>query len=233
MPKRKMPARFRVKSGTKKRKTESLEGRVRQLESNVRAEETKKHYQPQNETQLVAQSGSLTMLNVINSLPQGDNASSIDGISYSLRGIAMKFLVHNTSGVTAIVRLAVIRAKSGQTISTAGEDLLTGAQQNGLDYGSATEYQRYYCPINTKKYDVIMQRTFKLGAKNTVGTSNYDCNKLIRGYKRFNNRKEFINSSGDPDTKYYVVGWCVDTNMDNSAITIEVTGETIFYYKDN
>lgn len=232
MPKRKMPARFRVKSGTKKRKTD-LEGRVRQLESNVRAEETKKFYLNQNETQLVSTASSLTMLNVINPLNYGDNANTLDGISYNARGIAMKFLVHNTSGVAAIARIAIVRAKSGQTITTAGEDLLTGTAQQGLDYDAASEYQRYYCPINRKKYDVIMERTFKIGAKNSVGTANYDCNKLVRGYKRFNNRKEFLNSSGSPDTKYYIVGWCVDTNMDFSPITLEVTGETIFYYKDN
>ena len=173
------------------------------------------------------------MLNVINGMGQGNSANTLDGLSYNLRGIAMKFLVHNTSGVTAIVRLAIIRAKSGQTISTIGEELLTGSAQVGLDYSSATEYQRYYCPINTKKYDVIMQRTFKIGAKNTVGTSNYDCNKLIKGYKPFKNKKEYLNASGDPDTNYYIVGWCIDTNMDNSAITLEVTGETTVYYKDN
>lgn len=213
--------------------TNNLNARLRNVESNIRAEETKKYYAQQNETQLVAQSPTLTMLNVINGINQGDSAYNLDGISYSLRGIAMKFLVHNTTGVTAIARIAIIRCKSGQTLSTQGEDLLTGSAQNGLDFSSATEYQRYYCPLNRKKYDVIMERTFKIGAKNSVGTSNYDCNQLIRGYKRYKNRKEYMNSNGDPDTKYYILGWCVDTNMDNSAITLEVTGETTFYYKDN
>lgn len=211
----------------------SLNKRLKDVESNIRAEETKKFYLNQNETQLVSTSVPLTMLNVINPLNYGDNANTLDGISYSARGIAMKFLVHNTSGVAAIVRIAIIRAKSGQTITTAGEDILTGTAQQGLDYDAASEYQRYYCPLNRKKYDVIMERTFKIGAKNSVGTSNYDCNKLIRGYTRFKNRKEFLNSSGEPDTKYYILGWAIDTNMDFTPLTIEVTGETCFYYKDN
>lgn len=211
----------------------SLNKRLKTVESNVRAEETKKFYLPQNETQLISTSSSLTMLNVINPMIQGDLASNIDGISYSLRGIAFRFLVHNTSSTAAIVRVAVIRAKSGFSMSTTGESLLLGTAQNGLDYSSASEYQRYYSPINTKKYDVIMQRTFKLGAKNSTYTSNMDCNKIIRGYKAFKNRKEFVNSSGNPDTPYYIVGWCIDTNMDFTPITVEVTGETTFYYKDN
>jgi len=218
---------------TKKNTYTALDKRVKKLESNVKAEETKKLYLSQQETLLISTSPTLTLLNVINSLNQGDNASTIDGISYSLRGIAMKFLVHNTSANPAIVRLAVIRASSGFTMSTAGESLLTGAQQNGLDFSSASEYQRYYCPINRKKYDVVMERTFKIGAKNSTYTSNMDCNKLVRGYKKYQNKKEFLNSQGNPDTKYYIVGWCVDTNMDFNTINVEVTGETCFYYKDN
>lgn len=211
----------------------SLNKRLKNVESNVRAEETKKFYLPQNETQLLSTSGPLTMLNVINPMIQGDLASNIDGVSYSLRGIAMRFLVHNTTGTAAIVRIAVVRAKSGFNMTTQGESLLLGTAQNGLDYAGANEYQRYYCPINTKKYDVIMQRTFKLGAKNSTYTSNIDSNKIIRGYKSFKNRKEFVNAAGNPDTPYYIVGWCVDTNMDFTPISIEVTGETTFYYKDN
>lgn len=211
----------------------NFDKRLKNVESNIKAEETKRFYLNQNETQLVSTSIPLTMLNVINPITYGDGSNRLDGVSYSLRGIAMKFLVHNTSAVTAIVRIAIIRLKSGQTMTTDGEDLLTGTARQGLDYFNASEYQRYYCPINRKRYDVVMERTFKLGAKNSVGTSNYDCNKLIRGYKSFKNKKEYINASGDPDTKYYILGWCIDSNMDFTPLTIEVTGETIFYYKDN
>lgn len=219
--------------GKKSMNLKNFDKRLKNVESNIKAEETKKFYLNQNETQLQSTAAALTMLNVINPITYGDGANRLDGVSYSLRGIAMKFLVHNTSGVSAIVRLAIIRLKSGQTMTTDGEDLLTGTAQQGLDYLSASEYQRYYCPINRKRYDVIMERTFKLGAKNSVGTSNYDCNKLVKGYKSFKNRKEYINASGDPDTKYYIVGWAIDTNMDFTPLTIEVTGETCFYYKDN
>lgn len=146
----------------------------------------------------------------------------------------MKFLLHNTTSNPCVVRCAIIRLKSGQTISSIGESLLTGSAQLGLDFSSASEYQRYYLPINTKRYDVIMQRTIKLGAKNSTYTEQFTCNKLIKGYKRFNNRKEFTNnSSGSMDTNYYFVSWLVDSAMDTNTITVELTGETCFYYKDN
>ena len=220
-------------SARRKQTLRSLNMRLKDVESNIKAEETKKLYTAQNETQLVSTSPTVSMLSVINALVQGDKSRNVSGVSYNLQGIGMKFLAHNTSGTPAIIRMAVIRVKSGAALTVSGEDLLTGNASNGLDFSSATEYQRYYCPINRNKYDVVLERTFKIGAKNTTYTSNLDCNKLIRGYKRYKNRKEFINADGEPDTKYVLVGWCVDTNMDNNAITVEITGETVLYYKDN
>lgn len=212
----------------------NLNSRLKNVESNVKAEETKKKYTQFNET-IVNNGLSLPVWSQINYLVQGDTASTIDGISYSLRGIAMKFMLHNNSSVAGYVRVAIIRLKSGQTISSTGENLFTGANQLGLDFTSATEQQRLYAPLNTKRYDVVMQRVIKIGALNSTYTSNIDCNRMIRGYKRYKNRKEFINtsSSGVTDTTYYAVAWAVDSALDTNTISVEMTGETTFYYKDN
>ncbi len=229
MPKRKMPSIIR--KGTKKRRT--IDSRLKDVESSIRAEETKKKFTQFSE--VVANNGSsLPIWTVINPLVQGDTASQVDGISYILRGISMKFALHNNSAVSGYVRLAILRLKSGQELSSLGENLFTGGNQLGLSYSSATEQQRLYLPLNTKRYDVVMQRTIKMGALNGQYTSNFDANKFVRGYKPYKNRKEFLNSaSGSLDTTYYLVGWAVDSALDFNTINVELTGETCFYYKDN
>lgn len=220
-------------NGKKPKGSSDLEKRVKKLEGSVRAEETKRKFTQFNEV-AITNSATLPVWTQINNLSQGDAANNIEGVSYALTGISMKFLLHNTTSNPCVVRCAIIRLKSGQTISSIGESLLTGSAQLGLDFSSASEYQRYYLPINTKRYDVIMQRTIKLGAKNSTYTEQFTCNKLIKGYKRFNNRKEFTNnSSGSMDTNYYFVSWLVDSAMDTNTITVELTGETCFYFKDN
>lgn len=213
--------------------TNNLNARLSSVESNMRAEETKKKFIQFNEV-IVNNGVSLPVWTLLNPLSQGDTASTIDGISYSLRGIAMKMYLHNNSGVSGYVRLAILRLKSGQQLSTTGENLFTGGNQLGLSYTSATEQQRLYHPLNTKRYDVIMQRVVKIGAKNSTYTDNFDCNQIVKGYKRYKNRKEFINTdTGSMDTNYYLVAWAVDSALDFNTITVELSGETCFYYKDN
>ena len=90
------------------KKSDQLAKRVKKLESSVCAEETKKYYLPQNETQLVSTTISLTMLNIINPLTQSTTASSVNGVSYALTGIGMKFLLHNTSSDVRRLNLAEI-----------------------------------------------------------------------------------------------------------------------------
>lgn len=219
--------------GKGRKQPNTLIKRVRALESAHRAEETKKFYVQQSETPLYTNTNALSCLNQINGMTQTDAANGIDGVSYILTGIRMKFLIHNTASNPALVRLAIIRLKSGQTLTTTGESLFVGSASNGLDYASATEQQRYYLTLNRNRYDIIMDKVIKVGAKNSTYTNNFNSNVLVEEYKRFNNRKEFMNSSGNPDTKYYIVGYAVDAAMDFNAGNLELTGETTFYYKDN
>jgi|UniRef100_UPI0040472A70 hypothetical protein len=211
-----------------------IDKRVKALEIDKSKEETKKRYTQFNEVIVNNSSATLPVWTPINQISQGDSANTVDGISYTLTGIAMKFLLHNNTGTAGIVRLAIIRLKSGQTMTSIGENLFTGSNSLGLDFNSATEQQRYYLPINTKRYDVIMQRTIKIGALNSTYTDNFDANKLVKGYKSYKGRKEFTNtSSGGMDTNYYLVGWSVDTALDTNSFNVELTGETTVYFKDN
>jgi len=176
----------------------AIDKRVKNLESNVRAQETKKFYVQQSETPLYTNTNALSCLNQINGMLQADGANAIDGVSYSLTGIRMKFLLHNTSSNPTLVRIAIIRLKSGQTISTTGESLFVGSASNGLDYASSTEQQRYYLPLNRNRYDVIFDKTVKVGAKNSTYTNNFTSNQMIDEYKRFKNKKriyEFFRKS--------------------------------------
>ncbi len=217
----------------KKMTLRNLNLRLKNCESNIRAEEVKKNFTTFNEV-AITNSPTLPVWTLINNLSQGDSASTIDGVSYANRGIAMKFLLHNNTNQACVVRLAVLRLKSGQTFTSIGENLFTGNQQLGLDFSSSSEYQRFYLPFNTKRYDIILQRRIKVGGNNQQYTENFDANKIIKGYKSFKNRKEYVNtSSGQMDTNYYLVAFLVPTNMDGTSMTVEMTGETCLYYKDN
>jgi hypothetical protein len=212
----------------------SLTKRVKNLESAVRAEETKKKYEVFNEVPMQIQTSNLPIWTLINSIQPGDGANNINGISYINQGISYKFLVHNTSGVPAIFRMAILRLKSGQVLDGTGPDLFTGTASLGIDFSSTSEQQRYYYPFNTKKYDVVLQDNVKLGAKNSLYTEQFSSNQIISGYKPFKNRKEFIDDSiGNMNTSYYLVAFCVPAAMDGDTGTVELTGQTIMYYKDN
>lgn len=212
----------------------TLEKRIRDLESAVRVEETKKKYTLFNEVVLQLQSANLPVWTLINELTPGDGANNINGVSYINRGISYKFLIHNTSSEPCIFRMAVIRAKSGQVFDATGPDLFTGTAGLGIDFSSTTEQQRYYYPFNRKKYDIIHEEKVKLGAKNSVYTEQNSSNELIKGYKAFKNRKEFIDSNvGNMNTNYYLIAFCVPSAMDGNTGSLEMTGESVMYYKDN
>lgn len=212
----------------------SLVKRVKDIESLIKAEETKKKYEVFNEVTIQIQSSNLPIWTLINSIQPGDAANNLNGISYINQGISYKFLVHNTSGVPCVFRMAILRLKSGQELDATGPDLFTGTASLGIDFSSTTEQQRYYYPFNTKKYDVILQDNVKLGAKNSLYTEQFSSNQIISGYKPFKNRKEFIDDSlGGMNTSYYLVAFCVPAAMDGDAGSVELTGQTVMYYKDN
>lgn len=217
--------------GKKYTSKKSLANRVKALESNVNSQETKRHVTVYNEAS-VPNTTALTIFNTINSMTTGDGADNVDGRQYALTGIAYKFLVHNQTAVDQLFRMCIIRT-GNQTITSAGESLFLGAQSNGLNFSSATETQKYYLPLNRRKYDVIFEDTFVLGKSNAGSTQQYFNNKICNGYKRFKNKKESMNASGSPDTRYYFLAWNVDANMDANSCELELSGQTTVYFHDN
>ncbi len=211
----------------------SIDKRVKSIESNVRGQETKKHYHQLNEKTLT-NNVTLQQFDQINSINQGDSSAKCDGVSYALTGIAGKFLIHNTTNRASLVRLAVIRLKSGQAMTDIGQSLFTGASSLGLDFSSASEQQRYYLPFNSHRYDIIFSKDVKVGAKNTGSTDDFRSNQIVKFYKSYKNRKEHINTStGSVDTSYRLIIFPVDVGMDGNTLNLEVTGQTTFYFKDN
>ena len=223
-----------AKAYAKRKQTlRSLNMRLKSVESNVKAQETKKNYRQHNE-KVIGNNSTLQINNQINNMNQGDGANDVDGNSYSLTGIAGTFLIHNVSSFPTLMRVAVVRAKSGQIVDSNGTDLFTGSAGLGLDFVSATEAQRYYLPFNSHKYDIVYSRMIKLGGKNNTYTNDFSSNQIVKFYKRFKNRKEFIdNSSGGMDTVYQLIIFPVDCAMDGNILNVEVTGQTCVYYKDN
>jgi phosphoribosyl-AMP cyclohydrolase len=131
--------------------------------------------------------------------------------------------------------MVLIRVKSNASFTTVGEDLFLGSASLGTNYNSTSSAQRYFLPFNTHKYDVLYQKDLILGAKNATGTSQYTANRIVKFYKRFKNRKEYIDASSGSvmNTSYRMIIFPVDCAMDANSLNVEVTGHTIFYYKDN
>ena len=217
---------------TRKKTNNTLLKRVKMLESSMKAEETKKHFTAYGEQSVPATPGAnVPFINVINDLVQATDADGVDGVKYALTGIAQKWFIHNQTAVDLLFRTCVIRSKS--TIGGSGEDLFLSLQGEGLNFSSASESQKIYLNINHQKYDVIFEDMIKVGKSNASGTSQYDNNQFIRGYKRFKNKVETIDGDGLPNTRYYLLAWVVDANLDNNACSVELSGMTTFYYKDN
>ena len=233
MPLSKRPAIRKAQVEGRMSMIRNIEKRVKQVESNVRAQETKKHYHQLNE-KVLTNNVTLQQFDQINTINQGDAANSVDGNSYALTGIGGKFLIHNTTNRPVLMRVAVVRLKSGQTMTQGGESLFTGSAGLGLDFSSASENQKYYLPFNTKKYDIVYAKDVKVGGKNSGSTNDFTSNQIIKFYKSYKNKKEFINtSSGGMDTSYRLIMFPVDVGMDGNTLNIEVTGQTTFYFKDN
>lgn len=230
-----MPLRKpRMKKTYRKKQSNSLVRRIKDLESSVRAEETKKKYTSINEANIALQTAGLPIWSKINAISQGNTANTLTGASYVNRGISYKFLVHNTSGEPAIFRMAILRLKSGVDMDVSGTDLFTGSAGLGLDFSSASDPQRMYLSFNRKKFDVILEEYLKVGAKNSIYTEQFNSNQIIKGYKPFKNRKEFVDTStGGMDTNYYIIAFAVPAALDQNTGTLEMTGETVVYYKDN
>lgn len=216
----------------RRKSSKSIISRVKKLERHANATETKRHTTEFNEVS-VPQTLQTTTIPVINDMTVGDTAANIDGAQYALTGIAYRFLVHNQTSVDLIYRMAIVRVKVGSALSTTGESLFLQGSGNGLDFDSASAAQRYILPLNRRKYDVIFERMLKVGKTNSTYTNQVNNNFIIKGYKRFANKKETMNSSGNPDTKYQLVAWVVDANLDGNLCSIEQTGQTVFYFKDN
>jgi len=227
-----------IKKTNKKtfRKPNTLNKRVKALESNMKAEETKRHVTPYGEAVITANTsssgGTLQMFTLLNDMNQGDGANSIDGVEYSLTGIKTKWFVHNSTGVENLFRIAVIRTKN-LTITANGQDLFLDAVSNGLDFADASESQKLYLPLNHKKYDIIFEDMIKLGKSTGSSTSRFNTMAFINNYRRYANRKESIDGATNPNTRYYLVAWVVDGALDLQATNVELSGHATFYYKDN
>lgn len=219
------------KTYRKSKKAMSNSKRIQRLESKVNSAETKIKMTEFNEDTietLLTSNG----IPVINDMTQGDVGNTVDGSQYSLTGISYNFLVHNQTAVDCTFRFCIIRIENTAALSTTGESLFLQPNGNGLNFNSASATQRFYLPINHRKYDIIFQDRVKIGKSNSSSTSQYDNNQLINGYKKYKNKKESLNSSGNPDTKYQFLAWTIDNNFDNNLPQIELTGTTKFYFQD-
>ena len=190
----------------------------------------------QASAQLSTLSQNCGIFNKINEIGVGTADDQCVGNAYTLKNIKLNLLLHNTSGIATIVRYCVLR--TNQQIGNTGPNLFLNDSGNGQTYsdtftgGFPIQKDRYRFDFNSNKFDIIMHGRCLLGANNSVATNNFLNNKMLRKRKSYKGKKEFLNSSGVPDTNYYLVMFNVNTSMDNSSAVVEVSGNTVFEFTD-
>lgn len=196
----------------------------------------------QGSAQLSTLSQNCGIFNKINEMAIGTADDQIVGNSYVLRRIKMNFLLHNTSDQAVIVRYCILRSK--EQLTNQGQNLFVDDFGNGLTYSTTVTgdpavpnmKDRFRLDFNTNKYDIITKGRVLLGANNTTVTNYQDqfrANNLLKKFKSYKGRKEYLNSSGVPDENYYLVMYAINASM-NTILSnvVEVTGNTEFEYTD-
>ena len=218
----------------------SLTKEVKELKSQIGKADMKRKLISFDGNQASAQLSTLSqncgIFNKINEIAIGTADDQCTGNSYTLKNIRLNLLLHNKSGIATVVRYCIIR--TSQQIGNTGPNLFLNDSGNGQTYsdtytgGNPIQKDRYRFDFNNNKYDIIMQGKILLGANNSVATNNFLNNKMLRKKKSYKGKKEFLNSSGNPDLNYYLVMFNVNTSMDNSSAVVEVSGNTVFEFTD-
>lgn len=214
----------------------NIDKRLKNVEKEINTQEIKRFFSTIDEYGVTTSQISGIQAWLINNLSNGTGNEQLIGRQYQLTGLGFRMLCHNpATNARALVRCCIVRTSSDQTLGGSnGTDFFlhsSGGSETGLDFINASSYQRYYLPINHRKYDVVFQKTFQLGPNTSDGTP--DANKIVSFWKKYKNRKETVDSNSNPNSRYYFIIWAIDPTFDNLTFDIEMTNRLKFYYKDN
>ena len=224
--------------------------------------ETKKHMRTLQEVLLCPRSqtanpGGATpgmQIYQMNDIPVGTSNDQRIGNSINITGLGLRGLLHgrgltidgSTSQNAVYVRHAILKKKAASDVTeiNAADTRIFLNNNTSLSYESANNVQRYILPFNHKDFDILFQKTEKLGIVNTQQTQNYFNNKKVSFYNRQDFKCEWFSDSsaftdeGNPGI-YYII-YVGNLNMDDSQfpgneITLgacEVNMALNLYYKD-
>jgi len=190
----------------------------------------------------------------INDVAKGPANDERIGNSIHITGLSLRGLLHgrgltingSTSQNAVYVRHAILKKKAASDITeiNAYDTRIFLNNNTSLSYESANNVQRYILPFNHKDFDIVFQKTEKLGIVNTPNTQNYFNNKKVSFYNRQNYKCEWFSDSSSFNDEcnpglYYIV-FVGNINMDDSQfagneITLgaaEVNMALNVYYKD-
>lgn len=207
----------------------SLTNRVRKLET----AETHKFKTFNNETVVGGTVfATIPLFKTINNVSEGTGNDNFVGSSIHQTGIALKYFIHNVSGICTYWRMAIVVCKNGNELSSAGEEIFLDDQDQGFNFSSSNDRQQLMLNLNRNKYTVIYDKIHKIGAKNTSATENFKSNKMINFYKSYAGKKIMFDSSANPNERMYLLGWPIDSNLDGNNLSLEISGQTTYYFKD-
>lgn len=190
----------------------------------------------------------------LNDIARGNTASTRVGNKIIVSGLGMRGLLHgrgltidgNTSQNAVYVRHAILKRKSAEDFSdlTPAETQLFLKASSALAFNDATNVERYILPWNHRDFEILFQRTEKLGIVNTTYSQNYFNNKKVSFYNKLNIPCEWASGSDALTDEcnpgiYYVI-FCGNMNMDDvstagdelSLGACEVNMALTTYFKD-
>lgn len=188
----------------------------------------------------------------LNDIARGSQIAQRIGNSIHVTGVSMRGLLHgrgltidgSTSHSAVYVRHAVLKQKSASIGLSGSTTPLFLKNNDVLTYDNATNVNRFTLPFNHKDFDIMFQRTEKLGIVNTGSTQNYWNNKLVKFYNRYNIKCDWADGDGTASELcnpgiYYIV-FVGNLNMDDSSDSAdtaslgcaEVNMNLQLYYKD-
>lgn len=219
---------------TQKKKQMSNTKRIDMLEREVKKIDLKRKSTTKSEVAFNTNTTNIPIFELLNGISRGTGDNQMIGDTLFLRGINYKFLLHsNSTDKAQLIRFCII--KSQNTITNVGEQFFINTDGDAVDFDTTTEQQKFVFSLNTRKYDVVLQKIVKLGAKNITYGNQFDCNQIVSDGKRYKGTKISYNTDAFPNHKYYLCMWSMlagmDTSVTNWGIT-EVTGRVNFFYSD-
>lgn len=180
----------------------------------------------------------------LTAISRGSQHFNRQGNEILLTGIKNRMLLHarpnpNEGGTNSavIVREALIRTPFDKAGTL---NLLFIRNGNAKAWSDTDQGEKYLLPFNHNEFDILYQKTHKLGMFNDTYTNQFPSNKIVKWYRQQEQKIVWADAdaASTPNHLYLYVIFCINANMDyggsgeTGAAAFECTSLLTTYFKD-